>query len=267
MDIFISYRRDGAESLAHLLYTKLTNDGYTVFLDVESLRSGLFNKALYEQIDICNDFLLLLPPGGLDRCSDPNDWVRLEVERAIQKNKNVVPILMRNFVFPKVLPESLSQLPYYNGIKAEMDYFEAVLKKIRNLLISKTSTPHVGQEKQADTEFIELLKRLYSMTVDYREAIKNGDQNRINTSTTGLMDLLQSLYYFAEKNRIKNNEEATKALEIVSQFNRYVPLFNEFANSKYRMSVTAQEVARKAEIEFSLFVNLIVNAISEIPNV
>ena len=32
-DIFISYRRDGGEIMARLLYFMLTNRGYTVFYD------------------------------------------------------------------------------------------------------------------------------------------------------------------------------------------------------------------------------------------
>ena len=46
-NVFISYRRDGGESLAQLLYTRLTNDGYKTFLDVESLSVGKFNEALF----------------------------------------------------------------------------------------------------------------------------------------------------------------------------------------------------------------------------
>ena len=136
MDVFISYRRDGAESLAQLLYSRLKDDGYSVFLDVESLRSGRFNEAIYDQIDTCNDFLLLLPPKGLDRCYDQNDWVRLEVERAIEKKKNIIPVFMRNFEFPAFLPGALSNLPLFNGIKAEMDYFDAVLCKLESMLNS-----------------------------------------------------------------------------------------------------------------------------------
>ena len=37
-DIFISYRRDGGDTLAQLIYDRLTDRGYSVFLDIESLR-------------------------------------------------------------------------------------------------------------------------------------------------------------------------------------------------------------------------------------
>lgn len=133
--IFISYRRDGGESLAHLLYERLTREGYRVFLDVESLRSGKFNIALYTEIQNCTDFLLLLPPHGLDRCADPEDWVRLEIEHALRCGKNIVPIMMRGFEFPNVLPPSLSALPGYNGVKADLELFDGVILRLKNQLL------------------------------------------------------------------------------------------------------------------------------------
>ena len=70
--IFVSYRREGGESLAALLYERLTRMGYRVFYDVESLRSGDFNEKLLGVIEKCEDVLVVLPPNGLDRCiGDP----------------------------------------------------------------------------------------------------------------------------------------------------------------------------------------------------
>lgn len=133
--IFISYRRDGGESLAHLLYERLTREGYQVFLDVESLRSGKFNIALYTEIQNCTDFLLLLPPHGLDRCADPQDWVRLEIEHALRCGRNIVPVMMRGFEFPAQLPPSLAELPRFNGVKADMELFDGVILRLKNQLL------------------------------------------------------------------------------------------------------------------------------------
>ena len=76
--IFISYRRDGGDMLAGRLADKLRTLGYGVFFDVESMRSGLFNTQILEAITLCKDVIVVLPPCGLDRCSDDNDWVRKE---------------------------------------------------------------------------------------------------------------------------------------------------------------------------------------------
>ena len=132
-DVFLSYRREGADSLAQLLYTRLTNDGYRVFLDVESLRSGKFNEKLYLQIESCKDFVLILPPHGLDRCENSDDWVRLEIEHAIKNKKNIIPVMMRGFEFPDTLPQSISQLPKFNSISANMEYFDAVIEKLESM--------------------------------------------------------------------------------------------------------------------------------------
>ena len=46
-DIFISYRRDGGDTLAQLIYDRLTDRGYSVFLDIESLRSGEIQRKAF----------------------------------------------------------------------------------------------------------------------------------------------------------------------------------------------------------------------------
>ena len=136
-DLFISYRRDGGEVTARILRDSLTELGYRVFFDVESLRSGAFNTKLYSVIDECNDFILVLSPNALDRCKNQDDWVRREIEYALEKKKNVVPILLRNFEFPDDLPLSLKDLPHQNGLVANLEYYDAFLGKLQEFLTTK----------------------------------------------------------------------------------------------------------------------------------
>ena len=74
-DIFISYRRDGGDTLSQLIYDRLTHRGYRVFLDIESLNAGKFNEKLLEVIEECKDIVVVLPPNGLDRCNNEGDWL------------------------------------------------------------------------------------------------------------------------------------------------------------------------------------------------
>ena len=135
--IFISYRRDGGADLAGRISDRLTALGYSVFLDVESMRSGKFNDQLYRAIEACNDFLLILPPNGLDRCTNPEDWVRLEIAHALKCNRNIVPILARGFAFPETLPGDIDDIRHMDGIRASIDYFDAVMDKIESHLHSR----------------------------------------------------------------------------------------------------------------------------------
>lgn len=141
-NVFISYRRDGGESTAKILRDKLESLGYQVFFDVESLRSGDFNTALYSVIDECEDFLLILSPGALDRCRNEDDWVRLEIEHALAKNKNIIPIMLRGFSFPKELPDSIDKLRYKNGIESNYQFFDAFIEKLQSFLKSKPGVAH-----------------------------------------------------------------------------------------------------------------------------
>ncbi len=137
-DIFISYRRSAFES-AQTIASSLKAAGYRVFIDIESLRSGKFNEQLYHVIDNCNDFILVLPKGALDRCVDENDWVRLEVERAMSKNKNLIPVMLAEFSWPEPMPHGLEELKNYQAItSSSSEYFDLSMKRLASYLKSRS---------------------------------------------------------------------------------------------------------------------------------
>lgn len=142
-DIFISYRRDGGDMMAHILYEHLTQKGYSVFQDIEILRSGKFNTAIYEKIEQCKDVILVLPPNSLDRCVDEEDWVRKEIICAINNKKNIIPVMLRGFYWPTNLPKEIRDIQFYNGLTANTEYFEQFLEKLIDFL--KTPNPEKGK--------------------------------------------------------------------------------------------------------------------------
>lgn len=132
--VFVSYRHDGGESLARLISDKLKKKGLKTFHDVESMHSGKFNEEIFSVIDSCSDVIVILPPKGLDRCVNEDDWVRKEIAYAIKKKKNIVPVMMRNFEFPEELPDDISEIRNFHGIKANLELFAASFKKLLSLL-------------------------------------------------------------------------------------------------------------------------------------
>lgn len=138
-DIFISYRRENGHLMAQLFYHRLIADGYKVFMDVEDLGPGTFDERLYHEIEQCTDFILILPPNALDRCQNPKDWVRMEIEHALNYDKNIIPILMQGFEYPNNLPESIQRVAKYNGLEAPPPrYYDALYSKLKEeFLISK----------------------------------------------------------------------------------------------------------------------------------
>ena len=141
-DIFISYRRSSYDT-ANLIATRLKSAGYSVFFDMETLRSGKFNVQLYEVIDNCKDFIVVLPPNSLDRCVNEEDWVRLEVCRAMAGNKNIIPIMLNGFEWPDTMPKGMEELCYYHALTASsVEYFDLAMERLQQqFLHSKRRMP------------------------------------------------------------------------------------------------------------------------------
>lgn len=137
--VFISYRRNGGEALAYLLNEKLTTLGYSVFYDIESLTYGKFNNKLLEVMDECQDVILVLPPNALDRCVNQNDWLRLEIAHALKTQKNIVPVMLKGFMWPKELPEDINDVRLFNGVDVTFEFFDNVLMRLLKRLFTNNN--------------------------------------------------------------------------------------------------------------------------------
>lgn len=147
-DVFISYRRDGGIDSAVALQSTLRQMHYRVFLDVDGLHSGKFDEALLRHIDECKDFLLVLSPHALDRCMNEDDWVRREIEYAMSKGKNIIPIICDGGSVQErlsaELPESLASLPRYQVLETNVMQLQVMTQLLRTTLTAKPHNPGKG---------------------------------------------------------------------------------------------------------------------------
>ena len=109
-DIFISYRRDDGQQHARLIEKELKSRGYNVFLDYEELDKGLFDEKIVGAIASAKIFLMVLTPLYLSRCNKENDWVRKEIQLAIAKKKEFVPVVPDG-LFKEIPKEQEEGLP------------------------------------------------------------------------------------------------------------------------------------------------------------
>ncbi len=142
-DIFLSYRRVGGFETAKHLFDLLVRDGYRVSFDIDTLRSGDFDIQLLHRIDQCTDFILILNAGAFDRSIDPasdrnKDWMRIELAYALEKKKNIIPIMLNGFTdFPDNLPDDIAAVERKNGPKYDSYYFDAFYHKLLRFLESE----------------------------------------------------------------------------------------------------------------------------------
>jgi len=139
--VFISYRRtDEAWGLA--VFQDLTHHGYDVFIDYDGIASGNFETVILENIRARAHFLVLLTPTALERCSDPEDWMRREIEAALESQRNIVPLMFEGFDFGtpaigKQLTGKLAALRNYNGLEIpKARYFSSEMERLRNKFLN-----------------------------------------------------------------------------------------------------------------------------------
>lgn len=146
-DVFLSYRRAGGIKDAMLIKLALENHGYHVFLDLSDLGAGEFGWQLFQRIDECRGFVLIVSPHALERCENEQDWLRLELEHAHDKGKNIVPVLMDVDNLPENLPKSISFIKKLQRLRFNFynldhfDQFEAFIGRLLKYLQSEPVLP------------------------------------------------------------------------------------------------------------------------------
>jgi tetratricopeptide (TPR) repeat protein len=132
--VFISYRRANS-FMARAVYQSLTSKGYDVFFDYEGTNSGDFEQIILGNLRARAHFLVILTPSALERCSEPGDWLRREIETAIDEKRNIVPLFFEGFSFAspsisKYLTGQMAKLQSYNGLNVPSDYFNEAMDKL-----------------------------------------------------------------------------------------------------------------------------------------
>jgi len=141
--IFISYRRNDTFATAGRLYDRLEAHFGTdnIFLDVDNLLPGVdFVKELRRSIDDCDIILVLIGSTWLDstdnngkrKIDNPNDFVRIEIKIALEKNKIVIPVLIEDVEMPRSrsLPEVLKPLASRQASKLVHEQFNTDVKRL-----------------------------------------------------------------------------------------------------------------------------------------
>jgi len=126
-----------------------------LFMDVDAVPLGVnFVKALSEEVAKCDVLLAVIGPNWLNardedgnrRLDNPDDFVRIEIGAALQRNIPVIPILLDGTKVPKAnqLPKELEELSLRNGLDVRhASFHNDVDRLIRGLK---------GQLAEADAE-------------------------------------------------------------------------------------------------------------------
>jgi len=126
--IFISYRREDTSYQTTTIYEFLRSKfgRENVFMDVDTIPAGVdFREYLHEAVSGCDVLLAVIGEywvvdrQGNRRLDDARDFVRIELEAALQRHIRLIPVLVGDTTMPgpSDLPESIQDLAFRNAVQ------------------------------------------------------------------------------------------------------------------------------------------------------
>jgi formylglycine-generating enzyme required for sulfatase activity len=195
--VFIGYRRKDI-SWALAVYQYLTASEYDVFFDYTSLSVGDFEKVIVGNIRARAHFVLLLTPSTLDKCNEPGDWLRREIETAIDEKRNIIPLFFEGFSFGAAsvaerLTGKLEILNRYNGLDVPAGYFPEAMERLRNRYLN-----------------IPLKAVLHPIPAEVREKVKV-EQAAANEALEQQKEIIRELLeHYNDKQSVKGTHESKR---------------------------------------------------------
>lgn len=140
-NIVISYRRDDSKWIADRVFDRFESHygKGNVFMDIDSIPFGLdFREHIRETLDRCDVMVALVGPNwiGRDQTGDhilnETDWVRIEIETALNKKIPLIPLLIDGSRMPKPeeLPGVLRNFVFRQSAAIDRDNFRAQMDKL-----------------------------------------------------------------------------------------------------------------------------------------
>ncbi|MFQ4135581.1 SUMF1/EgtB/PvdO family nonheme iron enzyme [Nodosilinea sp. PGN35] len=132
--IFISYRRLTSIDITGRIYDRLAAHfgANSVFKDVDSIPFGVnFRHHLEQEVSHCPVLLAIIDPQWLEvtddrgrpKLANPADWVRVEIEAALRRDRLVIPVLVGGAALPAdaALPEGMRGLVHRQSAVVRCD--------------------------------------------------------------------------------------------------------------------------------------------------
>jgi tetratricopeptide (TPR) repeat protein len=228
--VFISYRRDDSAGHAGRIHDKLAAEfgRDLLFMDVDAIPLGSdFVKVLKEEVTKCDALLAIIGPNWLQvqddrgrrRLDDPNDFVRVEIAAALQRDISVVAILLEGTEVPKVevLPDNLKELAHRNGLGVRHASFHADIDRLIGFLKTRlglapsqvASPPEPIQLTPSATEYLDRGIAHYN----------NGEYVRAVADITRSIEIKPDYFaaYFHRGFALYQNGECGRAVEDITR--------------------------------------------------
>jgi hypothetical protein len=165
--IFISYRREDSAHAAGRLFDRLSQrfGKDRIFMDIDTIELGVdFIKRIENAVGNCDVVIALIGKDWLNienaeelrRLEDPNDFVRLEISTALERDIFVIPVLIDGAAMPleEELPDVLALLARRNGTPLDYVRFDTDVDKLINALEDTIKRITKARKKERRTSYL-----------------------------------------------------------------------------------------------------------------
>jgi TIR domain len=202
-EVFLCYRRDDSAGYTGRIEDRLRRDlGDILFVDVDAVPLGVnFVKYLREEVARCAVLLAVIGSRWLDardedgkrRLDDSNDFVRVEIGAALQRNISVIPLLVDGVKIPRAnqLPKDLKELAVRNALEVRHASFHSDMDKLIKDLKRQLAEARQQGEKERTRREAEAKRRAdeeAKIFVSYRRLDNDRPPDRPNAR--GFVDYL-----------------------------------------------------------------------------
>ncbi len=159
--IFICYRREDSIAYAGRLFDQLADrfGEEWIFMDIDTMKVGLdFVEQIENAVQSCHVLIAVIGKNwvniqdeeGHRRLENPEDFVRVEIQAALDRNIPVIPLLVGGAGMPKAseLPEPIAKLARRHAMKMSDERFRADATR----LIEQISEYVTGAESEPPQE-------------------------------------------------------------------------------------------------------------------
>ena len=147
--VFICYRREDSAGFARLIYDRLAQrlQRDNVFFNVDNIEPGVdFFEILSERVGKCDALVAVIGKSWISaadkdnrrRLDDPDDFVRIEIEAALERGVRVIPVLIDGAAMPRAsdLPDSLKKLVRRQYVEVSHSRFNSNVERLTRTLSS-----------------------------------------------------------------------------------------------------------------------------------
>lgn len=216
--VFLSYRKKDSSDITGRMFDHLSRrfGVSNIFRDIDSIPPGAdFRKTLRIAVQSCGVMVAVIGNAWLDakdaagnrRLDDVDDWVRIELEAALERDIPVIPALLGDAVLPDAakLPDPLTVLTFRQATRVRPDPdFATDIERLARALESYLGTTPQESELQKTFRFsIELEPVSHGRRVDlgepYGTVYAGGCKFRITLANTGTAPLTVSSMKFTSQ--------------------------------------------------------------------